>query len=137
MKSLILAGAATVALAAPAFGQGAPAAPPRAAPGAAQSVSRVAIQQTDKERFTQMDSNKDGFVTAGELSAAAGPDQAARLVGSLDSNKDGKVSLAELDAMMLSMFDRADADRDGIVTVQEQAAMAAAASANAPAPRGN
>jgi len=129
MKSLILAGA--VALAAPAYAQGAAAvAPPvsaaPAAPEAPEAISRVSVQQTDKDRFAAMDANKDGFVTAAELGSAAGPEQAARIVARIDSNKDGKVSLAELDAMMLGMFDKADSNRDGMVTAQEQAAMAAA-----------
>jgi len=133
MKSLILAGA--VALAAPAYAQGAaavgpPVSVPPAAPAAPESVSRASVQQTDKDRFAEMDANKDGFVTAAELGAAAGPERAAQIVGSLDSNKDGKVSLAELDSMMLGMFDKADSNHDGMVSAQEQAAMAAARRGN-------
>lgn len=126
MKSLIIAAALVATLAPPAFAQGtgAPSGP------AAESVSRASIQQTDKDRFAEMDADKDGFVTAAELAGAVGPEQAARIVGGLDGNKDGKVSLAELDAVMLAMFDKADANRDGTVTAQEQAAMASARRGN-------
>jgi Ca2+-binding EF-hand superfamily protein len=131
MTRLVLAAVAALA-SAPALAQ-APAAAPEA-------VTRAQIEQTNKERFAEMDSNKDGFVTSAELAVAAGPERAARMLERLDSNKDGKVSPAELSARMLAMFDSADANHDGVVTAAEQAAARDARRARmqaaTPAPQG-
>ena len=39
-----------------------------------------------------------------------------------DANKDGKVSLAEASAGALAMFDRADADKNGTISPEEHKA---------------
>jgi hypothetical protein len=114
MTRLVLAAVAAL-VSAPALAQ----APAAAAP---ETVTRAQIEQTNKERFAEMDSNKDGFVTAAELAGVAGPERAGRMIERLDSNKDGKVSAAELSARMLTMFDSADANHDGTLTPAEQAA---------------
>jgi Ca2+-binding EF-hand superfamily protein len=104
-------------LAAPAYAQ----APAPAAP-APEVLTRTSFDAVNRERFAEMDDNKDGAVTAAELGGMAGPEAAARIVAGLDTDKDGKVTAAELSTKMLAMFDLADANRDGILTAAEQAA---------------
>jgi hypothetical protein len=132
MTRLVLAAVAAL-VSAPALAQ----APAAAAP---ETTTRAQIDQTNKERFAEMDANKDGFVTAVELAGVAGPERAARMIERLDSNKDGKVSAAELSARMLAMFDAADANHDGVLTPAEQAAAREARRARmqaaTPAPQG-
>jgi hypothetical protein len=92
-------------------------------------VTRAQLEQMNKDRFAEMDANKDGFVTAEELGGAEGAGRAAGMVARLDSDKDGKVSLAELSARMLASFDFADSNKDGILTPQERSAARDAARA--------
>ncbi|HEY0412377.1 MAG TPA: EF-hand domain-containing protein [Allosphingosinicella sp.] len=141
MPKFALAAAALAALvSAPSFAQ-----PPAGAGDAPGPVTRAEVEQMNKDRFAAMDANKDGFVTAAELGAAAGPERAARMIERLDTDKDGKVSAAELSQRMLGMFDLADANHDGTLTPEEQAAardarrarMQAPAAAPAPAPHGH
>jgi Ca2+-binding EF-hand superfamily protein len=131
MTRLVLAAVAAL-VSAPAVAQ-----PPAAAP---ETTTRAQIEQMNKERFAEMDSNKDGFVTAAELAGVAGPERSARMMERLDSNKDGKVSAAELSARMLAMFDSADTNHDGTLTAAEQAAARDARRARmqaaTPAPQG-
>jgi hypothetical protein len=89
------------------------------------TVTRAQLEQMNKERFAEMDANKDGFVTSEEL----GGERAALMIGRLDSDKDGKVTLPELNARMLASFDFADADKDGTLTPAERAAARDAARA--------
>jgi hypothetical protein len=69
-----------------------------------------------------------GVLVAPALASAQrsdGPDVAARMMA-FDKNKDGTLTRAEVtDARLKRLFDRADADRDGIVTKQELTALAA------------
>jgi EF hand len=120
----LAAAAAAVLVSVPAFAQAqAPAQPSVVAPASApETVTRAQIEQTNKERFAEMDSNKDGFVTTAELAVAAGPERAARMIARLDTDKDGKVSAAELSARMLAMFDAADTNHDGTLSPAEEAA---------------
>jgi Ca2+-binding EF-hand superfamily protein len=131
----LAAAAAAVLVSVPAFAQ-APA--PTEAP---ETMTRAQVEQMNKDRFAEMDSNKDGFVTSAELAGVAGPERAARMIEHLDTDKDGKVSPAELSARMLAMFDAADANHDGTVTPAEQAAardaMRARRQAANPAPQGH
>ena len=80
--------------------------------------------------FNRADTNRDGFLTLAELSAAPKPAPkadkprhggiGARLFTTADANRDGKVSQAELQSAALQRFDRADANRDGQVTPVER-----------------
>jgi hypothetical protein len=108
MTKLPLAAAALALLATPAFAQGDDDA----------TVTRAQLEQMNKERFAEMDSNKDGFVTAAEL----GGERAAPMLARLDTDRDGKISLAELNGRMLASFDFADANKDGSLTPAERAA---------------
>ncbi|MEA3062461.1 MAG: hypothetical protein QOJ94_2242, partial [Sphingomonadales bacterium] len=72
-------------------------------------------------QFAEMDSNKDGFVTAQELG-----DRGPRMIDRLDSNHDGKLTLDEINGGILRMFDMVDANHDGTVTPAERDAFRAA-----------
>ena len=74
-----------------------------------------------------------GLLVAASLATAqrpgggreAGDDLVSRMM-EFDKDKDGKLTKAEVtDARLLRLFDRADADKDGIVTRDELAALAA------------
>jgi Ca2+-binding EF-hand superfamily protein len=100
-----------------------------------------------------LDKNADGQLTADELRPAFGPragrregggrrgpgaearddnaagpaddDLVSRLMA-FDTNKDGSLSRAELPARMQGLFDRADANKDGLLTPEELKATAGA-----------
>lgn len=84
--------------------------------------------------FDRADSNRDGIVTRGEFEAAralgrhrmmaGGPMRMHAMAGHMfemaDADKDGRVSLQEATAMSLRHFDSADSNRDGLVTREER-----------------
>jgi Ca2+-binding EF-hand superfamily protein len=112
----------------------------------------------------QMDKNGDGTITADEFPVPAGrgrgegrgrggsgvgdeapaapptPDEMVATLMAFDKNKDGKLTKAEVPERLQGLFDRADANHDGILTADEiKAAFASQAqpTANRPAaPRG-
>lgn len=90
-----------------------------------------------RTRFVEADVNRDGMLDRDEMMAQAVLN-AERRMTKLDANKDGKLSMAEIEAApqfrknkvgtptlatieirMLSAFDRADRNRDGVVTLDE------------------
>ena len=77
--------------------------------------------------FRQLDANKDGQLSLqeynGRLAASNGKANATPVLTRLDTNKDGKVSLAENRVLIMSRFDRADANKNGVLEVTEQRAM--------------
>src|SRR3954471_4994846 len=114
--------AASAAFAAPPAAAPAPAAPPAAAAprgpmgGDEGPVTRAQMQQTIAGQFAEMDTNKDGSITAAEMGERAG------MIQRLDSNGDGKLTVDEVSKRMLGMFDMVDANHDGIVTPEERSA---------------
>ncbi|VVT31949.1 conserved exported hypothetical protein [Sphingomonas aurantiaca] len=98
-----------------------------------------AIAQADA-RFAQMDTDRDGRVTAGEMRAyraavhdrmvASGRDVPVPPPGGgkhdgmgrrMDPNGDGSVSREEFEARALKRFDRIDANHDGVIDATERA----------------
>jgi len=135
MKKLILS---TVALAAVAVGgiaiaQGGRMAPPSTK---AEATAQVA------ERFAELDTDKNGQITAAEMTAhrearmekraerraARGKDKPGRPMrgGNMgmraDANGDGQLSLAEMTAQAVTRFDRIDANKDGTIDAAERTA---------------
>ncbi|RZT56182.1 EF hand domain-containing protein [Sphingomonas sp. BK036] len=98
-----------------------------------------AIAQADA-RFAQMDTDRDGRVTAGEMRAyrtalhdrmvASGRDVPVPPPGGakhdgmgrrMDPNGDGSVTREEFEARALKRFDRIDANHDGMIDATERA----------------
>ena len=81
------------------------------------------IRQQMQIKFRQLDTNKDGQLSQAEfmvvvptLRANETPDQ---LLAKLDANKNGSVTNDEFRAPDLAKFNRIDANRDGIATLEE------------------
>jgi Ca2+-binding EF-hand superfamily protein len=66
-----------------------------------------------KQRFQEMDKNKDGAVTKDELPGRG------RFFDQADANKDGKVTYAEHEAMLKKRFADRDTNKDGVLTGDE------------------
>lgn len=100
--------------------------------------------------FNTLDLNRDGFITADELTASkakfedglakSAPKRTEKAFNRLDTNHDGQITLAEVEAARAarakpgttgkhrssnSLFTRADANKDGIVTRAEYEAAVA------------
>lgn len=101
-KSFLIAGAATLAMAVPAFA----AMQNRGAPLQMQDMTRADMEAQVKERFAMLDTNKDGVVTQEEMKAHRDAMRATRLAerfNAMDKDGNGSISRAE--------FDEAHADR--------------------------
>jgi Ca2+-binding EF-hand superfamily protein len=82
--------------------------------------------------FARADANKDGAVTRAEFGTVGNQLRArmekaggrhgfaGHMFEAADSNKDGKVSVPEAQALALQHFDRADLNHDGKLTPQER-----------------
>ena len=91
--------------------------------------------------LAKLDANQDGKISMEEMRPArfggrggpgergeARPPDSAELVKTLmafDANGDGKLSKAEVPERMQGLFDRADADKDGVLTAEELNKLAA------------
>ena len=93
----------------------------RAAQEAAAASQRLAERQ-----FAQLDADKNGYLSVAEFKAGAARPRMApgqTVLTMLDGNKDNRVTAAEFAARRFAEFDRLDANRDGVISVQEQQAM--------------
>lgn len=115
------------ALATPAIAQ--PALPDR-------PITRAEVVAAVKAKFAMLDANHDGVVTRGEYEAyrarmaSGAADEGSGAAAFVhiggkwfdrsDTKGDGRVTLAEATARPLEMFDMADANRDGVVSVKER-----------------
>lgn len=114
------------------------------------AAAREAMRKAMADKmFGMMDADKDGMVSRAEfdahLASMGGPDHEkmgdskaadAKMDGGMmhhpmpahedrmfemaDANKDGKVTLAEATALALSGFDKMDANKDGTITPEER-----------------
>ncbi len=112
-----------------------------AAPAVAQTaqqfpdrpIARTEVIAVVKRQFAAMDTNHDGVVTRPEFEAfrahqspapPSGVDALAHIGGHwferADANQDGRVTLDEALARPLQLFDLADVNKDGVVSVQER-----------------
>lgn len=84
-------------------------------------ISRAEFAAMSEQRFTRMDKNGDGEVTADELGDMAGRGPGGGVMAA-DTDHDGKVSHAEFTAMATARFARMDANSDGEITADEMPA---------------
>jgi hypothetical protein len=87
--------------------------------GAAESKVE---QQRLGAMFTKLDINKDGQLSRAEFMSLAPAPNGGAIVAKLDKNKDGKVSSDEYAAGPLAGFDRADTNKDGVLSPAERQA---------------
>ena len=84
------------------------------------------MQRGSDTRFTALDTNKDGVLSTAEATPPPTPGSmmsAGRGMERADANHDGNVTLDEYHAMTAGMFARMDANHDGTVTPEELQAM--------------
>ncbi len=83
-----------------------------------------------EKRFTGYDTDGDGAVSTAEIDARlkqAIEKRRNHILASLDEDRNGSVSKAELDKFVEAMFNGADADHDGGITLDEARAFRMAA----------
>jgi hypothetical protein len=86
------------------------------------------MQERSDARFTALDANHDNSLTGAELTPPPTPGSmmsAGRGMERADANHDGTVTLDEYHAMTATLFARLDANHDGTVTPDELQAMRA------------
>ncbi len=96
-------------------------------------IARTEVIVVVKRQFAQMDANRDGVVTRPEFDAfrahqkpapASGVDALSHIGANwydrADTKGDGRVTLDEALARPLRLFDLADVNKDGVVSVQER-----------------
>ncbi|MFZ5893872.1 MAG: EF-hand domain-containing protein [Myxococcota bacterium] len=69
-----------------------------------------------KERFTKLDADKNGVLSATELNKNGHPH---RMMLRADANKDGQVTAAESVAAVDGFFKKLDKNNDGVLTGEE------------------
>jgi Ca2+-binding EF-hand superfamily protein len=75
-----------------------------------------------EKRVLKLDADSDGAVTAAEIDAYFNKQierRKERLMARLDADKDGKITGAEIDTLIETLFNGADSDHDGTVTLAE------------------
>ena len=80
------------------------------------------ISPRAKKRLLRYDADGNGAVSAAELDAVmkqALERRRTRIMMVLDADKDGAITEAELDKFMEAMFNEADTDKDGGVSIEE------------------
>jgi Ca2+-binding EF-hand superfamily protein len=68
------------------------------------------------------DANKDGTISAAEIddwNTKHAQQRKQRILARMDTNKDGAVSQAEYDQQLQTLFNAADTDKDGGVSLDE------------------
>lgn len=134
---IVLAGA-SIAFAQGGPPQGGPGGPQNRGPNADPPVRQGLIERLDanrdnavdfeeyfastKQRFGELDADKDGAIAGDELDKTRPGRQ--RTLQIYDANNDGKVGLEELQAVVKRDFDRLDADRNGRLTERRPAQQA-------------
>lgn len=91
----------------------------------ADSDGKVTVNELKPKavkRFLRLDDDRNGTVTTAEIDGwlKRGIDRRKeRMLGRLDQNKDGSVTADEVDAYIDALFNGADGDKDGGLTLAE------------------
>jgi Ca2+-binding EF-hand superfamily protein len=92
------------------------------------ATARQRLQQQLAAKFQQLDTNKNGSLSLAEFQAAmpniSTSETSDQLLARLDGNKNGTVDANEFRAPDLTKFNRADKNKDGVVTPAEARAAA-------------
>lgn len=80
-------------------------------------IDRAEYQRRMVEVFYFADKNKDGVVTIAEIAAVETVDEKASKAADRDGS--GTLSVNEFVAYRVIQFDEADANKDGVLTIQE------------------
>lgn len=94
----------------------------------ATGLARAAVvqQQRLEAQFKKLDTDKNNQLSLAEFKAVAAPPTASqsvdKMLSDLDSNKDGKVTANEYREKPLAQFDKADTNKDGVVSPAENRA---------------
>ena len=92
------------------------------------AMGRNRLSQQLATKFRELDTNKNGSLSLAEFQAAAPTirtsETPAQLLARYDSNKNGTVDANEFRAPDLAKFNRADTNRDGVVSPDEARAAA-------------
>ena len=127
IRSLTVAAAAAVALLAAApFAASAQQGGPMGGMAQMGPFNLEQMQRGSDTRFTALDTNHDGALSTAEATPPPTPGSmmsAGRGMERADANHDGTVTLEEYHAMTAAMFARMDANHDGTVTPEELQAM--------------
>jgi hypothetical protein len=95
-------------------------------------ITRAEVIAAVKKQFAEMDTNHDGFISRSEFEAYHAaeekmPDGNRGLThigrgwfDRSDTNGDGRISPSEAQARALELFDMADANHDGVASIEEQ-----------------
>jgi EF hand domain-containing protein len=97
-------------------------------------ITRSEVRAVLDQQFKAMDANHDGRITPDEFDAYRQKQSAGGATGSLpafahvgshwfekgDTNGDGVVTPAEAAARPLKLFDMADANQDGVISLKER-----------------
>jgi Ca2+-binding EF-hand superfamily protein len=85
-------------------------------------IELTEIQPRAVKRFQRFDGNGDGEVTAAEITEdlqKRAERRKAGIMARMDADSDGNVTRGELDKYIETLFNQADADRDGGLTPEE------------------
>ena len=100
-------------------------------------LTRQEIEEFEKQRalaeaqarneawFDQLDLNKNGQLSAKEFAKLVNVSPTANaspMLSREDGNRDGQISLVEHRSATLANFDRIDADKDGVASLEEMKA---------------
>jgi Ca2+-binding EF-hand superfamily protein len=86
------------------------------------SISRAEFDARPERGPARQERRGNRMERRGERGGMMGAGFGARMFERADADKDGRISIAEATARPLAMFDRADANKDGTVTLEERRA---------------
>ncbi|WP_332661237.1 hypothetical protein [Brevundimonas sp.] len=114
--------------------------PGQASPGTGGPMTLEAMQARQDQMFTRLDANADDMITGGELAPLTQPPMSQMggprirsMITRADADRNARISRDEMRSAAAALFASLDADRDGLVSPAERAAMMPAPPAPAPA----